>query len=46
LGPQWAEGFFHLFSGWLIFLTAVGLMLLAHALLRLVGRQNRETEDA
>ena len=30
VGPAWAEGFFHLFAGWLIFLTALGLMLLVH----------------
>ncbi len=32
-GPQSAEGFFHFFSGWLIFLTALLLMVLAHWLL-------------
>jgi exosortase len=32
--PQTAEGFFHLFSGWLIFLCALLFMLLAHWLLR------------
>jgi exosortase len=30
VGPAWAEGFFHMFAGWLIFLTALGLMLLVH----------------
>ncbi len=41
-GPQSAEGFFHLFSGWLIFLTAVLLMLLLHWLLSRVGRPKGE----
>ena len=34
-GPQWAEGFFHFFQGWLIFVSAVACMLLAHWLLSL-----------
>lgn len=46
IGPEWAEGFFHLFSGWLIFLTAVGLMLLAHTALVRLGRRNREVVNA
>jgi exosortase len=29
-GPETAEGFFHTFSGWLIFLTATTLMLACH----------------
>ena len=32
-GPQAAEGFFHLFQGWLIFVSAVACMLLVHWLL-------------
>jgi exosortase/archaeosortase family protein len=37
-GPHSAEGFFHLFQGWLIFISAVVCMLLAHWLLsRSVG---------
>jgi exosortase len=39
-GPQWAEGFFHFFQGWLIFVSAVACMLLAHWALRHVGRAN------
>jgi exosortase len=27
LGDQWAEGFFHTFSGWLLFMGCVGLIL-------------------
>jgi exosortase len=29
-GPQYAEGFFHFFQGWLIFVSAVVCMLLVH----------------
>jgi exosortase len=32
LGPRFAEGFFHLFSGWLIFILALGLLVLLHKL--------------
>lgn len=41
-GPRWAEGFFHAFSGWLIFLSAFGLMLLAHRGLQGWGRPRFE----
>jgi exosortase/archaeosortase family protein len=30
IGPAWAEGFFHFFAGWLIFVVALALMLLVH----------------
>ena len=40
-GPQSAEGFFHLFSGWLIFVAAVMLMLLAHWVLRRMSNFRR-----
>jgi len=36
-GPQSAEGFFHFFQGWLIFICAVVCMLVAHWALRHVG---------
>ncbi len=36
-GPQWAEGFLHLFSGWLIFLIALALMFTLHAALTRIG---------
>jgi exosortase len=39
-GPQWAEGFFHFFQGWLIFVSAVACMLLAHWVLHHVGHAN------
>ena len=29
-GPQYAEGFFHFFQGWLIFVSAVACMLFVH----------------
>ncbi|MDE3135013.1 MAG: exosortase [Acidobacteriota bacterium] len=39
ISPRLAQGFFHEFSGWLIFLTAAVLMLGAHVLLKwLSGR--------
>jgi exosortase len=33
-GPATAEGFLHEFSGWVIFLSALGLLLLCHGVLR------------
>ena len=45
-GPESAEGFFHLFSGWLIFLVALLLMLLAHWLLKRVALPWREASNA
>lgn len=35
VSPRLAQGFFHEFSGWLIFLTATALMLVVHRLIRL-----------
>lgn len=37
--PSKAEGFFHEFSGWVIFVVSLGLLLLVHRLLRLWPRQ-------
>ena len=34
--PDKAEGFFHAFSGWLIFVVSLGLLFLLHHLLRLI----------
>jgi exosortase len=41
-GPRWAEGFFHSFQGWLIFVSAVACMLLAHRALLHIGHLNLE----
>lgn len=37
--PDKAEGFFHSFSGWLIFMVSLGLLLLAHRVLVWVDRR-------
>jgi len=42
-GPTAAEGFLHRFSGWVIFLIALFLMFLSHAILRRIGRGWKET---
>lgn len=36
-GVSYAQGFFHTFSGWLIFLVAFVALLAVHSLIRLVG---------
>jgi exosortase len=41
--PDKAEGFFHLFSGWLIFVSALAMLFLLHWLLRL-GRAGRHAK--
>jgi exosortase len=41
-GPQYAEGFFHFFQGWLIFVSAVACMLFVHWLLSHLARSSRE----
>jgi exosortase len=41
-GPQYAEGFFHFFQGWLIFVSAVACMLFVRWLLSHVARSTRE----
>jgi exosortase len=38
-GADKAEGFFHTFSGWLIFVVSLGLLFLLHQLLRMVRRR-------
>lgn len=40
-GPKAAEGFFHEFSGWIIFLAALVLMLVCHWILRKIGRGHK-----
>jgi exosortase len=44
-GPSMAEGFFHEFSGWVIFVAALLLMFACHWVLRKIGGQ-KETADA
>jgi len=39
--PERAEGFFHIFSGWLIFLASLTLLFMMHRLLQ-IGHQNGE----
>jgi exosortase len=43
LGEYWspdkAEGFFHLFSGWLVFVLSLGLLVLFHKIIGLFGRR-------
>ena len=46
VAPQAAESFFHLFSGWLVFLCALLFMLVAHQLLRRLARLARRWQDA
>jgi exosortase len=41
-GPQYAEGFFHFFQGWLIFVSAVACMLLVHSFLSRVAPLRKE----
>jgi exosortase/archaeosortase family protein len=36
-GPAAADGFLHLFSGWLVFLSALVMLLLFHRILRRVA---------
>jgi exosortase len=44
LGVEYAEGFFHFFSGWLVFIAAVLGLLAVHAVLGVMGsRQDGET---
>ncbi|MGH9540756.1 MAG: exosortase [Terriglobales bacterium] len=41
-GSRWAEGFFHAFSGWLMFVVAFAFMLLAHRALQFRTRRGKE----
>jgi exosortase len=40
--PDKAEGFFHVFSGWLVFVVSLLMLFLLHQLLRLALRRSRE----
>ena len=42
--PDKAEGFFHAFSGWLIFVVSLAMLFILHHLLRLLWRENREAK--
>lgn len=44
--PDKALGFFHEFSGWLIFLLSLGLLFAVQALLRLAGGRAKEAANA
>jgi exosortase/archaeosortase family protein len=37
--PDKAEGFFHVFSGWLIFVVSLSLLFLTHKVIRAVWRE-------
>lgn len=41
-GPKAAEGFFHEFSGWVIFLAALILMFATHAILKRIGPRREQ----
>ena len=45
-GPKAAEGFFHEFSGWIIFLAALVLMFLCHLILRRIGKDQQRITHA
>jgi exosortase len=45
-GPATAEGFLHEFSGWVIFVCALGLMFLCHWLLRSLAKVRVKTAHA
>jgi exosortase len=45
-GPVAAEGFFHEFSGWIIFLVALVLMFICHLILRRIGNDQRQVGHA
>ncbi len=45
-GSVAAEGFLHEFSGWVIFMSALGLMILCHRVLRRIAKPKLETAHA
>ncbi len=45
-GPKAAEGFFHEFSGWVIFLAALILMFASHSILKRFGRSQEQRSHA
>jgi len=44
-GPMVAEGFFHNFSGWFIFMFSLGLLLLEMQVLKKIGRQRTTNSE-
>ncbi len=42
--PDKAEGFFHAFSGWLIFVVSLAMLFILHRFLRMLWRENREAQ--
>lgn len=42
--PDKAQGFFHTFSGWLVFVVSLAMLLLLHRVLRMSRQQNRHTQ--
>lgn len=44
--PEYAEGFFHLFEGWIIFMVAVILLVACHRVISLAAQFRRSTEPA
>lgn len=46
LGPSYAQGFFHAFSGWLIFVFALACLAAVHGLLELARRRRAAREQA
>jgi exosortase len=45
-GPEAAEGFFHEFSGWIIFVVALVLMFVCHLILRQIGKGQQQIAHA
>ena len=45
-GPKAAEGFFHEFSGWVIFLAALILMFASHSILKRFGNRQEQRAHA
>jgi len=37
--PDKAEGFFHTFAGWVIFLLSLGMLFLLHGMIRRIGNR-------